>query len=207
MYIPKNMLMDDVAVAAFIQQFSFAALVTSDLNISHLPFLFQPQEGENGVLYGHMARANGQHKMTSGGRVVVIFNGPHAYVSPTWYQNQPAVPTWNYAAVHCYGELELLDGEQTEQLMRDTVAQYEPSLLDNKTLMPDEYLEKMRQAIVGFKIVVDDIQAKEKLGQHRKLGDQQGVFAALKQSAHLDAKQLAQYMELRGIGLGEDNED
>jgi transcriptional regulator len=203
MYIPKNMLMDDAAeVTAFIQQFSFAALVTSDLNISHLPFLFQPQEGEKGVLYGHMARANGQHKLMSGGRVVAIFNGPHAYVSPTWYQHQPAVPTWNYAAVHCYGELVILDDEQTEQLMHDIVAKYEPNLLDDKTLMPDDYLEKMRQAIVGFKIVVDDIQAKEKLGQHRKVGDQQGVFAALKQSAHLDAKQLAHYMELRGIGLG-----
>jgi predicted FMN-binding regulatory protein PaiB len=70
------MLMDETAVAAFIQQFSFGALVTADLNISHLPFLFQAQEGEKAVLYGHMARASGQHKLTSGGRVVVTFNGP-----------------------------------------------------------------------------------------------------------------------------------
>lgn len=100
-------------------------------------------------------------------------------MSPTWYQNQPAVPTWNYAAVHCYGELELIAFEQTEPLMADMVTEYEQSLLDNKALIPDDYLEEMRQAIVGFKIVVDDIQAEE-LGQHRRVADQQGVFAALK---------------------------
>ena len=150
-----------------------------------------------------MAKANPHHKDLQGQRVLVIFNGPHAYISPSWYVRAPAVPTWNYAAVHCYGKIELISDDENHSAMEELVRKYEPSLLDNPEIMPADYQQRLRQAVVGFKVVVDEIQAKEKLGQHRKQEDQQGVYAALQNSPSADARLLAAYMRERGSGTGQ----
>lgn len=91
----------------------------------------------------------------------MVFSGAHAYISPTWYDAKPAVPTWNYAAVHCYGVASLLSDTETQDMLDKLVTKYEPKLLQDKQIMPDEYQQKLRQAIVGFKIVIDEIQAKK----------------------------------------------
>ncbi|WJG09187.1 FMN-binding negative transcriptional regulator [Aliiglaciecola sp. LCG003] len=203
MYIPKNMqLNDDEVIVRFIRQYSFGQLITSTLDVTYLPLVLESDEAEKGVLYGHMARANSQWKNLQDQRVLVVFNGPHSYISPTWYQTTPAVPTWNYAAVHCYGKVELLDDTQSSIALDKLVAQFEPALLQNTEVMPKSYQRKLDQAIVGFKIVIDDIQAKEKLGQHRSAADQNSVFTALQTSPHADARQLASYMQLRNLGTG-----
>lgn len=203
MYIPNKFEMKDGnAIIDFIAEFSFGQLISPDLEATHMPLLYVPEEGIKGQLYGHFARANPQWKQLEGQRVLVIFNGPHAYISPTWYANKPAVPTWNYAAVHCYGTVELLSENDAADTMDKLINQYEPELLNNKDVMPDGYQHKLRQAIVPFRIAVDKIQAKEKLGQHRKTGDQQGVYLALQESQHPDAKGLAQYMNKRDLGTG-----
>lgn len=150
-----------------------------------------------------MAKANSHHKELQGQRILVIFNGPHAYISPCWYASQPAVPTWNYIAVHCYGKFELLSDDDNQSAMEELVSKYEPSLLDNPEIMPADYQQRLRQAVVGFKVVVDEILAKEKLGQHRKQEDQQGVYAALQNSPSADARLLAAYMQKRHKGTGE----
>lgn len=203
MYTPKNMTMlGDSDIGAFIQTHGFGLLIDKSLSASHLPLIFEAQEGPMGVLYGHFAKANSQWKDLDGQDVLVVFSGPHAYISPTWYSAQPAVPTWNYAAVHCYGKVELLNADETTACVNELVAKYEPELLENKSLMPDDYQVRLSQAIVGFKLVITDIQAKEKLGQHRSAADQLGTHLGLSESRNPQDRLLADYMTQRGIGTG-----
>lgn len=189
-------------IRRFIHEFGFAVIVSDNLEATHIPLLLKADEGEHGVLYGHFAKANRHWKDLEGQTLLAIFNGPHAYISPTWYANGPAVPTWNYAAVHCYGNATLLDETATLHLVSDLVAQYEPDLNSNLTLMPCDYQAKLNKAIVGFKIVITNIQAKEKLGQQRKHADQLGVYQALLASNREDARMLAHYMSQRNLGKG-----
>lgn len=203
MYIPKNMEMTEAeAINTFISNYGFGILISPDLTATHLPLIYTREEGKHGCLYGHFGRANPHWEVAMNQRVVVIFNGPHSYISPTWYSSKPAVPTWNYAAIHCYGTLEPLSEEENEQAMNQLVAKYEPELFDMPELMPKDYQSRLRQAVVGFKVVVDDIHAKEKLGQHRKPEDQKGVFSALSRGDHPDAVALSAYMKKRGLGVG-----
>lgn len=203
MYTPPKMLMaDQDAVASFITQNSFGLIVSNSLNATHLPFVLDAAEGEKGILYGHFSRANPHWQDIENQRVLVVFSGAHSYISPTWYDAKPAVPTWNYAAVHCYGIAALLSDAETQAILNRLVGQHEPKLLQDKQTMPDDYQQKLRQGIVGFKIVIDEIHAKEKLGQHRSISDQQGVFSGLNASPHADAAQLAHYMDQRDIGRG-----
>ena len=109
MYTPKHFEMNDPAeLTAFMQHYNFAALVTShegDITASHLPFMLDASRGEHGTLIAHLARTNPQWQtFASGQEALVIFTGPHAYVSPSWYEKPTTnVPTWNYTAVHAYG--------------------------------------------------------------------------------------------------------
>lgn len=203
MYIPKNMEMTEAqAISRFISDYGFGVLVSPDLSGTHLSLIFEPEEGELGCLYGHFGRSNPHWETLENQRVMVIFNGPHSYVSPSWYKSKPAVPTWNYAAVHCYGIVTLLNDEENERAMSQLVAKYEPELLDDQELMPPDYQARLRKGVVGFKVLVDDIHAKEKLGQHRKIDDQEGVFSALQESTHPDAVALSGYMKKRKLGVG-----
>lgn len=204
MYTPASVeLTESVAIANFIKQFGFGLIVSPTLEATHLPLTFKPEEGELGCLYGHFAKANGHWQQVDGQRVLVVFNGPHSYISPSWYQTTPAVPTWNYAAVHCYGVVELLSEQETSDSMDELVSKYEPELLSNDQLMPSEYKTRLTKAVVGFRILLDAIQAKEKLGQHRKPADQIGVYQALLETDSLEAQQLANYMKNRQLGIGE----
>ncbi|MDX7998364.1 FMN-binding negative transcriptional regulator [Xenorhabdus sp. Reich] len=203
MYIPRKMIMTGKDnITEFISTYSFGLLISSSLTGTHLPFVFNPDEGENGVLYGHVARANHHWKELDEQRVLVVFTGPHAYISPTWYESTHAVPTWNYTAIHCYGVTKILSDNETKLALEALVNQYEPKLNKNTDLMPEAFLTKQRQAIVGFKIIIDEIQAKEKLGQHKSQDDQNGVFTTLSESKRTDDKELADYMKARNLGTG-----
>lgn len=204
MFIPKNMVMSgDNAIIDFIAHHGFALMVSPTQEATHLPLILEPSEGPQGVLYGHLAKANPHWKQLSGQRVLIVFQGPHAYISPTWYRRKPAVPTWNYAAVHCYGTVEFLDASETLASLEQLTAKYEPELLHANDTMPDEFVDKLSHAIVGIRIVLDDILAKEKLGQHRSQDDQQGVVAGLCSQDSLEAEMLVQYMRQRHLGTGE----
>lgn len=177
----------------FIHHHGFGVVISPDFEASHLPLLLEAGEGEQGVLYGHFARAN-HHWKSAAGNVLVIFSGPHAYISPSWYQSSPAVPTWNYAAVHAVGVLELTDAASTMQMLDKTASKYEPGLE-----IAAEYRDKLSRGIVGFKITINGLQGKEKLGQHRPAADQAGVAKALCQSDSLESQQLYQYMRRRNF--------
>ena len=203
MYIPPKLKMSEMNdIHDFIDEFGFAVLVSDPLLGSHLPFLLNRDEGEHGVLYAHCAKANPHWKAIDGQQVMVILNGPHAYISPTWYAKSPAVPTWNYAAVHAYGVASLLDDNQTVDVVQQLVKQYEPSLMENKAVLADDNVDKLLNAIVGFKITLNLLEGQLKLGQHRKVDDQTGVYEALSTSPNNDAQALARYMKKLKLGLG-----
>lgn len=202
MYVPKKWQMScNEKITNFINEYGFATLINNNLEASHLPLLLKADEGEMGVLYGHFSRANSQWKDVDGTQVLAVFNGPHSYISPSWYASKPAVPTWNYASVHVKGELSLLDNQQTDELVMEMVKQYEPTM-DTESMIPGQFKQKMLNGIVGFKMVISQLQGKEKLGQHRNEEDQQGVVSGLENSTHSDAKPLLDYMNKHQIGLG-----
>ncbi|CAG9000812.1 MAG: hypothetical protein CENE_02819 [Candidatus Celerinatantimonas neptuna] len=107
-------------------------------------------------------------------------------------------------SVHCYGKVELLNLDKTKSSMEELVKKYEPSLLNNTEVLSPELTDKLMQSIVGFRIVIDEIQAKEKLGQHRSSGDQRGVYQSLFESNSAEAKMLATYMKKRNLGIGDE---
>jgi transcriptional regulator len=203
MHVPEKWVMESTHfIQQFIHQYGFAAVISTDLDCSHLPLLLAPTEGKYGTLYGHFARDNPHWKSIAGTRVLFVFRGPHAYISPTWYDLHPAVPTWNYSAVHAKGIIELIDDMTTAQVLESTIKQYEPSLLQSGGFIPDHYQQKLAKGIVGFKIIIDELQGKQKLGQHRNQSDQQGVVRGLSLSNRADEKQLLAYMQHNNIGLG-----
>jgi transcriptional regulator len=203
MYIPKNIEIQDVSVAHdLIDEFGFGVVVSSSLTGTHIPLVLHREEGDHGVLYSHCAKANPHWKELEGTDVLIIFSGPHSYISPTWYANSPAVPTWNYAAVHAYGRVTLLGGDQTIEVVEEVVGQYEPELLVNRTIITNEYRDKLLSAIVGFKIELSHLESKLKLGQQRIIEDQIGVYNALNNANDPDAQRLAKYMKKQSLGTG-----
>lgn len=202
MYIPDALAMQPNKVASFIAQYSFATVISADLQATHIPLIYCPDQGEHGTLFGHVAKANKHWQQFDQQGVLAIFTGPHGYISPTWYQAVPAVPTWNYAAVHCYGQASILPEQQLPWLLEQMMQQYQPDIMHNTELMPEAYVAKLQQAIVGFSIEVSEIQAKEKLGQHRKPADQELVYQTLKSNSSLDSQALANYMTIHQVGIG-----
>src|SRR5262245_10590354 len=131
MYIPSHFAVpDQESLFAAIERYSFATLVSpsaSGMVASHLPLLLERAQADvPATLLGHMARANSQWREAAGQEVLAIFAGPHAYISPQWYESEKVVPTWNYVAVHAYGRLELIDDpHEAEALLLRTVDLYE----------------------------------------------------------------------------------
>lgn len=203
MYIPSKMKMNDLATAHdFIDDFGFGVIVSDSLTGTHIPFILKRNEGGYGVLYSHCAKANPHWKELQNAEVLIIFSGPHSYISPSWYAESPAVPTWNYAAVHAYGTATLLDEQQTLTAVNAVVHKYEPALLENREIITDEYRDKLLAGIVGIKIELTRIDGKQKLGQLRKPEDQTGVYQALVQSIKPEDQALAQYMKKVHLGTG-----
>ncbi|EWH05090.1 transcriptional regulator [Pseudoalteromonas lipolytica SCSIO 04301] len=202
MHTPSKWKMTPERVSQFIKTYSFALMVDSEFEATHLPLVYKADEGELGTLYGHVSRANRHGKGLDKTRVLVVFSGPHSYISPTWYAEKPAVSTWNYAAVHVQGEVEYLDDENTLACLDELISQYEPSILHDTDLLPADYQAKLLRGIVGIKINVQSIQAKEKLGQHKSAADQQGVVAGLQADTHADAQALLRYMLKHEVGIG-----
>ncbi len=186
MYIPKAFREEEAAILhPLMQTYSFATLVSQRDGApfaSHLPLILHPEEGPNGTLIGHMARANPQWRDFDGEQeVLAIFQGPHAYVSPSWYTVQPSVPTWNYAAVHAYGVPRLMTDEaELYGALQALVQTYEASRAQPWTLDgPNDFLHKMMRAIVGFSIPIVRLEGKYKLSQNRSSVDQEQVVQRL----------------------------
>jgi len=201
MYIPSAFRVEDAEkLASFMEQHRFATLVTHDGAApfaSHLPMLLRKEGGPHGTLVSHMARANPQWRhFTNGQEALAVFHGPHAYISPSWYQTQPAVPTWNYATVHAYGVPRLLeDRASVTTLLRETVATFESPLPNPwPGNLPEDYFDRMMQGIVTFEIPLSRVEGKFKLGQNRGPEDLRGVHHALCQSSDPEVFPLAELM-------------
>jgi transcriptional regulator len=201
MYIPPAFRVEDPGkIGALMRHYSFATLITDDGNApfaSHLPMIYRPESGSHGSLLSHMARANPQWQhFASGRQALAIFHGPHSYISPSWYQTGPAVPTWNYATVHAYGVPKVFsDHERIVALLRDLVGVYESAFERPwPGNLPDDYRDKMIQGIVAFEIPITRVEAKFKLGQNRPAADTQGVYDALSNSADGESRALAELM-------------
>lgn len=192
MYLPAHFRHEDRATAdALLRAHPFATLV-STLDgapfATHLPLLLAP-DGRR--LLGHFARPNPHAAaIGQGGTALAIFHGPHAYVSPRWYERRPAVPTWNYAVVHVRGPLQALaDANELRAVQDQLVAAFEAAPLP-EGVMPDPYVAQLSAGIVGFALEIERIDTKLKFGQHRALADQQGVEAGLLATAGADETAL-----------------
>lgn len=204
MYIPNKFKMTQLADKhQFIEEFGFGVLISAadELSATHLPFILHANEGEQGVLYAHCAKANPHWKDLEGQNVLVIFTGPHGYISPSWYTTKPAVPTWNYTAVHAYGVATLLDPQQTLTAVDQVVEKYEPQLLVERDIVTDQIKHKLLSGIVGFKIELTKLEGQLKLGQNRSKDDQTGIFKALNGSNNVNNLVLSNYMQKMNMGV------
>jgi transcriptional regulator len=200
MYIPDFNRVDDKArINAFIHSHGFATVVSQNegrLWASHLPVLFDDAPGEHGTLRSHMARANEQWQhFESGQEILCLFHGPHSYISPSSYEMQATVPTWNYAVVHAYGVAKIVDQSVLHQIVLDTTTKYE-SYRPNpwEIPLPESAIEAMLKVIVGFTIQITRIEAKFKLGQNRSQADQDGMLHDLQSSPDLGSQELAKFI-------------
>jgi transcriptional regulator len=197
MYIPPpNRIEDREPINAFIQAHSFATVISNGGGktvASHLPVLFDEQSN---VLRSHMARANGQWKQfADGGEVLCIFHGPHAYISPSWYDQQHTVPTWNYAVVHVYGKPSLVDEAELKQIVLDTTAKFESTRQTPwKIPLSEQEIAAMLKAIVGFRIEVVRVEAKFKFGQNRSREDQEKMLRNLQAAPDDESRALGRFI-------------
>jgi transcriptional regulator len=191
---PYNRLEDRAELLAFLRAHDFPILVTGTggtLHATHLPVVVHDR-GERIVLDMHMAKNNPQWKEFFEDEVLVIFSGPHAYVSPRWYEEQERVPTWNYAAVHLYGLPKIVPAPQDKHRnQRRLVEQLDPQWLPKFDALRPEYVEQMLAGIVNFEIDVTRIDARWKLSQNRGRREMELIAAHLEKSDDTTDRALA----------------
>jgi len=163
---------------------------------THLPLLLDRQAGPWGTLFGHVARDNPQWQATDR-NVLVVFSGPHAYISPTWYEAKNVVPTWNYVAVHVSGTLQIVDeGEATLHILRDLVSFQEKSMPSPWNFPDDDaYAGVLAQSVVAFRVEITRIEGKWKLSQNHARQRREKVIAALALQADENSQAIAALME------------
>lgn len=201
MYIPRiNQETDLSTLQDFMRAHNFAILVNQtngQMNATHVPLILDKNRGDYGTLIGHLARANKQWKTFGDEEVLIIFNGPHAYISPTWYDNQPSVPTWNYATVHAYGVPQLIKGEDAvDNALRQLVENHERGRNPEWIMdLPNDYMDTMRKAIVAFEINITRLEGKFKLSQNKTDAEKKNVIAELLNSDYPDDVATGELMQ------------
>jgi transcriptional regulator len=205
MYIPRAFAVEDgAALRELMRQRSFATLITAVGGVpvaTHLPVLIE-ERGERGTLAGHLARANPQWREFDGQtEALVIFNGPHAYVSPAWYETQPSVPTWNYMVAHIYGAPRVVEDETAvRRHLLALIARFESGR--QAPYRPDydeEWLRGMMRGVVAFELPIARIEGKFKLSQNREATDRAHVADELAASDSQDERAVAEAMRALGI--------
>ena len=199
MYIPSTFkVSDSLELHALMRKHSFAALITpgkGGMTATHLPLLLDADAGPHGTLIGHMALANPQWRDVTG-EALAIFSGPHAYVSPTWYESPGTVPTWNYLAVHAYGAFELVqDRDGLHDILTRSVSVYErPMATPWSYDVADPDLDGMLKAIVGFRIEITRLEGKAKLSQNHPEERRRKVIRALEAQDEENSQDIAKLM-------------
>jgi len=198
---------DRKALLQIVDEHPFATLVTAgagDLDVSHVPLLREGglaggargDDGPQGRLVGHVARANPHWRRFDGDTpAAALFHGPHAYVSPSWYAADGAVPTWNYAVVHVHGRPRVLaDDAEADAVLERLVERFEDGRRSPwRNRLSAERHRALRRAIVAFELPVERVEAKLKLGQNRPADDREGMLRGLDAEGHAAAAELAAF--------------
>jgi transcriptional regulator len=199
MYIPQHYKQTNLAeIKDFLIQNSFGILINQVNNkpwATHIPMELDTDENGKDILVAHISRANPQASyLDEEGDVLCIFNGPHSYISSSWYKEEE-VPTWNYIAVHIYGKLTVISEEETMESLHQLVDKYERNSKNPISLhdMSDETLQQVK-GVVGFKISIDTIQATYKLSQTRA-EDHPKIISELEDTKLAPACAIAQAMK------------
>jgi transcriptional regulator len=190
-------------LVAHIERHDFGLLVTqgdAGLIASQIPFLIERRDGKL-YLEGHIARANSQGADLDGAtEALAIFAGPHVYISPSWYQAGPAVPTWNYATVHAYGAARrIADADWLRDLVGRLSRRHEAreAVPWRMEALPEPYVGSMLTGIVGVEIAVSRLEGKFKLSQNRPAADRPRIIAALERREDAESRAMAQLMRKR----------
>lgn len=202
MYIPSSFEITDLdQLHSFMERHSFATVVSQQgqgFEASHLPILLDRSHGAYGRLVGHMARANPQWREADEKRVLTIFNGPHAYISPTWYASANVVPTWNYVAIHANGVFRVTENaDELRRLIERTVDFYEagqPTPWRMHSQNP-AFIDQLLTGIVGFTIELDSLEGKWKLSQNHSIERRQRVIVQLEAHDDDDSRHIATLMQ------------
>jgi len=205
MYIPEfNRVRDHAEILSFVQAYPFAILVSpSDTGpfATHIPILVRNTDNQM-VLHGHMAKANPHWALLQNDEEsLAIFHGPHAYISPSLYEARESVPTWNYAAIHVYGQARVFS--EPSWLMeeaREIIHAFDPAYFEQWSSLSDKFRNGMVKHIVGFEMVAARIEAKYKISQNRTKADQAAVIGSLGQSTDSAATGIATLMQKQGLG-------
>lgn len=200
MYVPKYYKVSDLEeIKEFIQHNSFATIISIRKGkpiAAHIPVLLKKIENDY-YLTGHLAYGNPLWKTFEEVQdILVIFNGPHAYISSSWYEHEN-VPTWNYQAVHVYGKASLIEGIDLEQDLTSLLEKYE-SFRENPVLwdkLSPELLQQEMKGIKGFKIKVEEVQAAYKLSQNRNASDYANIIKELYKEDNPHADAVAEAMK------------
>jgi transcriptional regulator len=205
LYIPEHFRVREQQALAFMRANPFAILISQVAEgpfATHLPLAVQ-ENGEQVILRGHVAKANPHWQyLESQPQALVIFHGPHAYVSTSNYVSHENVPTWNYGAVHAYGKARVFsDPEQLLPILQDLIGTFEARYADEWAELSEAYRRRMLSHIMGFEIVVTNIEAKFKLSQNRTKQEQENVIASLSGSNDTASSGTAQLMRDQGLGV------
>lgn len=207
MYTPRfNQVADRSVLIDAMQQSAFALLLgpypsadpAAGPVATHLPLVVS-DAGPHGLIEGHLAKANPHWQSLAGHEALVIFNGPHGYVSPSLYEEELSVPTWNYIAVHAWGTFEQIDGDdEKDALLKRLIALHDPAYADCWRSLPEGFRRSMLAGIVGFRIPIARIEGKFKISQNRSPVDRASVRGA-HAAGTPDQQELAAWMQRLGI--------
>ena len=191
---PYNRVEKRAELVEFMRANAFPILVTGTggmLHASHLPALVSEKDDQI-ILDMHMARNNDQWKEFLDDEAMVIFGGPHAYVSPRWYEEKERVPTWNYAAVHAYGVAKIISDKKAKYAsQRRLIESLDPQWLAKFDALRQEYVDMMLEGIVNFSIPVARLDTRWKLSQNRGRREQELIAAELEKSSDTAVRALA----------------
>lgn len=205
LYIPEHFRVRDHAHAiAFMRANPFAIVVSSTDEgpfATHAPLAIR-EAGQNLVIRGHVAKANPHWKhLQQQTRCLTIFHGPHSYVSPANYATREVVPTWNYGAVHVYGDARVFSApDELLTVLHELIPMFEPAYADQWATLSSSYRERMLSHIVGFEISVTNVEAKFKLSQNRTKEEQANIIQSLGQCPDTTVSGVARLMQEEGLG-------